>query len=51
MHPYQLICFANITVAFDKEFKNFRRLGSLRMEYVDKQYEQLAHVVVAGATE
>ena len=53
MHPFQnqLICFANITVAFDKEFKNFRRLGSLRMENVDKQYEQLAHVVVAGAAE
>lgn len=53
MHPFQnqLICFANITVAFDKEFKNFRRLGSLRMENVDKQYEQLAHAVVEGATE
>jgi len=53
MHPFQnqLICFANITVAFDKEFKNLRHLGSLRMENVDKQYEQLAHVVVAGATE
>lgn len=53
MHPFQhqLICFANITVSFDKEFKNFRHLGSLIMENLDKQYEQLAHVVVAGATE
>jgi len=53
MHLFQnqLICFANITVAFDMGFKNFRHLGSLRMENLDKQYKQLAHVVVAGATE
>ena len=53
MHPFQnqLICFANITVAFDIEFKNFRHLGSLRMENLDKQYEQPAHVMVAGATD
>jgi hypothetical protein len=31
--------------------RQFRHLGSLRMENVEKQYEQLAHLVVAGATE